>query len=121
MYYILNVLCSFVYYTRRMHFRVFKFSISVKVFVVKNSFSSVISFFCPYFLASRNFEKDNSKVIKQRKTFYYSNIKYKRLDKIIVKLYRTQEKIFFVDFDWKSYDWDSITVISIYHGNMRTK
>lgn len=38
MYYILNVSCSFVYYTRRMHFRVFKFSISVKVFVVKNSF-----------------------------------------------------------------------------------
>lgn len=45
MYYILNVLCSFVYYTRRMHFRVFKFSISAKAFVVKNSFSSVISFF----------------------------------------------------------------------------
>lgn len=48
MHYILNVLCSFVYYTRRMHFRVFKFSISVEVFVVKNSFffpplSSVIN------------------------------------------------------------------------------
>lgn len=53
MYYILNVLCSFVYYTRRMHFRVFKFSISVKVFVVKNSFFFLrgkFFFICFFFL-----------------------------------------------------------------------
>lgn len=46
MYRILNVLCSSVYYTHRMYSRVFKFSISVKVFVVKNSFFSSRKIHC---------------------------------------------------------------------------